>query len=245
MVFVKTPARSIARTVLRETRVAPLTFGWLGLLFVTTVLQRRLPSALLDRWLEADSTNLANLGHNPIRVMITSLLWIAGGQWLPYAVLFVLISARVESWLGSWRWLAVGMLGQVLASLISEGYVGLLIRAGSLPASMEHTMDFGVSYFLATLAGVLTYRIRGVWRWVHLAAMLGLIALASSGDFDFTTLGHLCSLGIGLACCPIARQIPQRSLSEAAPAEVMSEARPWASAAPRRPGRAADAPTRR
>lgn len=223
-----------ARAVLRELRSAPLTFGWLALLLVTTVVQHRIPSDLLERWFEADSTNLANLAHDPIRVMITSLLWIDGGQWLAYVVLFVLISARVERWLGSWRWLVVGLIGQVVATLISEGYVAVQIQTGSLPASMEHTMDFGVSYFLATLAGVLAYRIRPPWRWVHLAGMLGLIALISSGVWSFTTLGHLCSLGIGLACYPIARRVARRPLpevvpetaAEAAANPVMSEARP-------------------
>lgn len=204
MTVVTMGGRWAVRGALRELRTAPLTFGWLALLLGTTVLQHRLPPALLHRWFEADSTNLSNLAHDPIRVMITSLLWLDGAQWLPYVVLFVLISARVERWLGSWRWLTVGLLGHVVASLISEGYVGLQIQAGSVPASMEHTMDIGVSYFLATLAGVLAYRIRGGWRWVYLAAMLGLIAIAGSGDFDFTTLGHLCSLGAGLACYPIA-----------------------------------------
>lgn len=215
-------AMRVLRRVAGEFRGAPLTFGWLTLLLGTTVLQHRLAPATLQRLLEADSTSLQNLGHDPIRVMLGSLLWIDGAQWLPYVVFFVLISARVERWLGSWRWLAIGLLGHVLATLLSEGYLRLEIQAGIAPPSMERTMDIGVSYFLATLAGVLAYRLHGASRWVYLAGMLGLIGLISSGQFDFTTLGHLCSLGIGLVCYPMVAQVVRRPAP--APLAVREEA---------------------
>ena len=55
---------------------APVTFTWLVVLFLTTLAQHLLPRRHLLELLRKDSTNLHHLASDPIRVLITSLLWL-------------------------------------------------------------------------------------------------------------------------------------------------------------------------
>lgn len=100
---------------------APGTYIWLAVLFVTTVVLHRMSPGFEEEFLRDRSTNLHELSQNPVRVLITSALWIDGGRWLPYAVLFTVFHATAEHWLGTLRWLAVAVTAHVVATLVSEG----------------------------------------------------------------------------------------------------------------------------
>lgn len=190
-------------------RGAPLTVGWLGVLFVTTVLQRSMSSSELHHVLGDRSTNLANLSSEPLRVLFTSLFWIDGAFWLPYLLLFCIFHIPAERWLGSLRWLAVGLSAHVLATYISEGALWLAIRDGVAKDSMVNTLDVGVSYFLAGIMGVLAYHIARPWRWLYLAGVLGAYGIPLLADVTFTEIGHFASILIGLLACPIVRGCAQ------------------------------------
>ena len=82
---------------------APLTYSWLVVLLMTTIVQRSIPAHRLDALLQKQSTNLHHLGSDPIRVLIQSLLWIDGQYWWPYFVVFTLFLAPAERWLGHLR----------------------------------------------------------------------------------------------------------------------------------------------
>jgi hypothetical protein len=138
-------------------------------------------------------------------VLVSSLLWIAGVYCLPYVVLFSVFLAPAERWLGQLRWLAVGLIAHMGATYISEGLLYLAIERGRAPESMVHAQDCGVSYFLAGIIGVLTYRIARPWRWGYLAGTLIFFVVAVVLHFGFTSVGHLCALLIGLCCYPLTR----------------------------------------
>ncbi len=100
----------------RFIRSAPLTFGWLAVLLVTSLYQHALTRRELHAVLEHQSTNLHHLATDPIRVLLASLLWIDGVWWWPYLLMYCLILVPAERWLGSLRWLVVGLLAHVVAT---------------------------------------------------------------------------------------------------------------------------------
>ncbi|QBJ98459.1 hypothetical protein ERC79_00220 [Rhodococcus sp. ABRD24] len=191
-------------------RRAPGTFVWLAILFVTTMVMHRLSPDALNHVLGNRSTNLHQLQEDPIRVLITSALWLAGGGWLGYFVLFNLFHVPAERWLGTWRWLSVAAIAHVGATYLSEGVLYLAIRHGQAPESAVNTLDVGVSYALAGVTAVLTYRISSPWRFLYVIGVLLVYGLPLLGTLTFTAIGHFSAVLIGLACYPIARSRPGR-----------------------------------
>ncbi|MFJ9431221.1 rhomboid-like protein [Streptomyces sp. NPDC101490] len=193
--------------VLAYVRSAPGTYVWLGLLLVTTVLMHRMSPEFEEEFLRQRSTNLHELSADPVRVLVSSAFWIDGGSWLPYAVLYTVFHAQAERWLGTLRWLAVAAAAHVLATFISEGALLWGIRHGLAPQSSVNTLDVGVSYALAGVVAVLTYRIAAPWRYVYLAGVLVVYGAPLVTGRTFTDLGHFTSVLIGLACYPLTRHL--------------------------------------
>ncbi|WP_225844957.1 rhomboid-like protein [Streptomyces sp. HPF1205] len=192
------PAARRARQWVRST---PGTHIWLGILAVTTVVVAVSSPALRSYLLHSVSTNLVELRHHPIRVLIGSALWIeTPSGFVFYVALFELVHATAERWLGTWRWLLVVAVAHVGATLISQKAVRLGIRDQRLPHSLAHTVDIGVSYGLAGVIGVLTYRVPRPWRWGYLTAVLAYGGYQVANDGTFTDLGHLTAVLLGLGC---------------------------------------------
>lgn len=187
----------------RFVRSAPLTYLWLIILAYTTnfahdVNRHRLHHILLQR-----STNWRHLDTNPIKVLIESLFWIDGRYLLPYLVLFTIFLAPAERWLGSLRWVLVGLAAHVGATYLAEGWLYWQIVRGAAPQSMENVQDIGVSYFAVGLVAVLSYHIARPWRWGYLAVVLFTFIVGLVWHPGFTALGHGCALLIGLCCYPL------------------------------------------
>jgi hypothetical protein len=175
-------------------------------LLVTTLLQHALPLRRLHALLQKESTNLHHLTTDPIRVLLESLLWIDGRYWWPYLVVFTVFLAPAERWLGHLRWLAVGLICHICATYLSEGYLYWTIQEAEASPRLIDARDIGVSYFVVGIVGVLVYRIASPWRWVYLVAAILVFAGMFAVRTDFTQLGHLCALLLGLACYPLTRR---------------------------------------
>ncbi|MFJ9695937.1 rhomboid-like protein [Kitasatospora sp. NPDC101183] len=189
-------------------RSAPGSYAWLAVLLVTTQIIRHVDHATADRILERRSTNLHHLQVSPVRVLVTSALWIAGGGWPTYFVLYNLFHVPVERWLGSLRWISVAMIAHVGATYLSEGVLGWAIHRGLAPAKAVYTLDYGVSYALAGVVGVMAYLIVKPWRYLYVAGVLAVYVLGVHQHRDYTSIGHLSAALIGLACYPITRGRP-------------------------------------
>jgi hypothetical protein len=190
---------------------APVTFTWLTVLFSTTAVQHLLPRWHLLRLLRKDSTNLHQLASDPIRVLITSLLWIDGFVWWPYLVVFCLFLAPAERWLGSLRFVIAGLIAHVVATCLSEGFLYWQIQESAVSPRYLNARDIGVSYVVVGIVGLLTYRIARPWRLLYLALVLGSCGAAVFlVNPMFTQVGHLCAALVGLACYPLARGRPAR-----------------------------------
>jgi hypothetical protein len=186
-------------------RSAPGTYVWLAVLFVTTVALHQMSPEFEQHFLRQRSTNIHELSRNPLRVLVSSAMWIDSGHWLPYILLYTALHAPAERWLGTARWLAVCALAHVLATLISELALLKAVRDGIAPYSALNTLDIGVSYALAGVVGVLTYRIAPPWRYAYLLAVLAAFGLPLAEGPTFTELGHAASAVVGLACYPLTR----------------------------------------
>lgn len=186
-------------------RSAPGTYVWLTILFFTTVALHHMSPAFEQDFLRQRSTNIHELSRNPVRVLITSAMWIDSGRWLPYAVLYTVFHAQAERWLGTLRWLAVCVAAHVLATLISELALLRAIHAGHAPPSAVNTLDIGVSYALAGVMAVLTYRLPAPWRHLYLACVLAFYGVPLVTGRTFTDFGHFLSVLVGLACRPLVR----------------------------------------
>jgi hypothetical protein len=93
----------------------------------------------------------------------------------------------------------------VLATLISEGALLLAIRHGVARRSAVDTLDIGVSYALAGVIAVLTYRIAAPWRYAYLVVVFAVYGVPLATGRTFTDLGHFTAVLIGLACYPLVR----------------------------------------
>jgi hypothetical protein len=199
---------------------APLTYGWLLVLLVTTIIQRHL---LTKREYTAvileGSTNIRHLLKDPLEVLIYSLFWIDGKYWAPYLVLFTLFLAPAERWLGQLRWLTVGLTAHVGATYISEGLVSLAILYHQVSHKLVHSRDIGVSYFLVGVMAMLTYHIKPPWRWGYLAILFVIFGFPliwmDRTALDFTAIGHFASILIGLCFYPMARRHEGRPIDPA------------------------------
>ncbi|AVH58010.1 MULTISPECIES: rhomboid-like protein [Streptomyces] len=186
-------------------RSAPGTYVWLGILFVTAVALHHMSPDFERDFLRQHSTNLHEPSNNPVRVLIASAMWTDGGHWLPYAVLYTVFHAPAERWLGTARWLLVCVAAHVLATLIREGAVLWAVRHGMVAHAVINTVDIGVSYALAGVMAVLTYRIAAPWRCPYAVVLLAAYGVAPAIGRTFTDLGHFTSVLIGLACYPLVR----------------------------------------
>ncbi|MFJ9609636.1 rhomboid-like protein [Kitasatospora sp. NPDC101176] len=211
-------------------RRAPGTYVWLAILLVTTQVIRHVDPLTADRILERRSTNLHHLQTSPVRVLITSALWIAGGGWPSYFLLYNVFHVPAERWLGTLRWISVAAAAHVGATYLSEGVLGWAIHRGLAPPRAVYTLDYGVSYALAGVVAVLTYLVVRPWRYLYAAGVLGFYALGVVQSRDYTSVGHFSAVLIGLACYPITRGRPG-SFDPVATGRLLLRRLPW-----RRPG---------
>lgn len=194
---------ALGRAAWRYVRSAPGTYAWLIILLGTTIVINRFSPQYRHRFVLHRSTNLHELSHNPLRVLISSALWI-DGFWLPYLFLYTVVHAPVERWLGTRRWLAVVVFSHVGATYISQSVVYYNIRHGYAPRSAAFISDIGVSYALAGVEGILTYLIAAPWQYLYLAGVVIYYGAPLLHDHTFTDIGHLSALLLGLACYLLA-----------------------------------------
>jgi hypothetical protein len=199
--------RRVQPSFLLFLRRSPATFAYLGVLSVTTWVLLGSSDKVTELILLEHSTSLHELRINPLKVLIRSAFWAPGYEFLPWVLLFALVLAPVEYWLGTRRWLLIFATGHVMATLASATALWFGIRYGWAASGLERTIDVGVSYGFAAVAAVFTFRLPIRWRWPWAIALLAAATVALWVDQSFTDLGHVLALGIGFSFYPLTRDI--------------------------------------
>ncbi len=216
---VGTRLRRIWLAVWRFVTTAPLTYSWLLVLTITTLIQIETPGRQLQHWLLHRSTNIHALGTDPLDVLFSSLLWLDGKNLEPYLLLFTLFLAPAEHWLGQLRWLTVGLTSHILSTYISEGILYYAIEGHEASQRLVHARDIGVSYFLVGVMAVLTYHIARPWRWGYLGVLFVIFSFPlitmNHRELNFTAIGHFAAILIGLCFYPMARERRRAPLNPA------------------------------
>ncbi|WP_051451681.1 rhomboid-like protein [Actinospica robiniae] len=184
---------------------APATFIWLVVLTITTYIISRFHPAFRDHFLRQRSTNLHELGRNPIRVLVSSAMWIDGGGLWIYYLLYNLFHVPVERILGTGRWLVVVISAHVGATYLSEGVVYWEVSHGYMSSRAIFTLDVGVSYALAGSAAVLAFLMAKPWCYLYGGMLLAFYAYNLITGDTFTDLGHFTAVLIGFSCYPLTR----------------------------------------
>lgn len=185
-------------------RSSPGTHIWLLVIGITSLVIASASEGLGQFLIHRTSSNIHELNEHPLPSLLISGFWIERpSSFLLYVVMFELLHANAERWMGTMRWLLTVGGAHIAATLASQELVLLAIEGHRLPRSMTHVVDIGVSYGLAAAAGVLTYRLLPPWRYGYLAAVLIFFGIPLTTGASFTDFGHAIALTMGFAAWPL------------------------------------------
>jgi hypothetical protein len=188
---------------------APGVFVLLSIITLTTAVLLAVDGAEQRHILWHQSSNLRNLAHLRFRVIVTSAFWLDGtapiGQWLAWAVSFVVILAPAERWLGTKLWMLVFGAGHIGATVITEAGIWVAIQSGLASDRLARSIDVGVSYGFFAVAALFAARVPFPWRIPYLAALVGYVGFGMVAGPTFTDFGHAAAMLIGLALYPAVR----------------------------------------
>ncbi len=153
-----------------------------------------------ERVVDQMSTNLHNLAHGHLGTLIGSAFVNDDGDvylWLPGLVCLLALGELIWRSRGLLITFAVGHIG---ATLIVAGGLIAAVKTGWLPISVARASDVGISYGAMCVVGALTASIPWRWRPAWAGWWIG-IALVATVGADFTAIGHILALllGIGLS----------------------------------------------
>ena len=194
-----------AYRVLVRSRLAPLfrdadaAWVYAAIVLVVAIVVEAAPGATTEELVLDSSTNLDNLRHTPLLVLGASAFVVAplSGLWIlaPLVVTF----AAAQRWLGRAATVIAAALGHVGVTLFVAVLLAAGIDDGRLSPALARAKDVGVSYAVATVAGLLVGRVPRRLRPWYAAGLLVLTLVPLLLDADFTEVGHLAAVLLGFA----------------------------------------------
>ena len=147
---------------------------------------------------EGVSTNLDNMRASPLAVLAASAFVVSPLTQLLLVPAVIWVFGLVQRWLGRTALIAIWVFGHVGATL--------LVMAMEINALYRHIAHFsivvkpdvGVSYGLAAAVGLLSARLPRRRRIPYALACLGVMGAVFAIWPNFTALGHLTAIVIGL-----------------------------------------------
>ncbi|MBH0775109.1 rhomboid-like protein [Nocardia bovistercoris] len=183
---------------------APASTAYAFTLFITWWTLRGVGPAVERRLILSASTNLYNMRHNPVQVLVASAFWTEGDfPWLTIAEFLVLMAAA-ERWLGTTRWIALFATGHIGATLLTVTAIDHAIDRGLIPVRVAMAADVGTSYGFTAVLAAMAFRFRGLVRLLWACALLAVLLTALGFGPTFTDYGHLCAAVIGLLVGSVA-----------------------------------------
>ncbi|HEX7406010.1 MAG TPA: rhomboid-like protein [Candidatus Nanopelagicaceae bacterium] len=179
-------------------RSAPGTFTYLFVLVITTWVLQTSSSKIANELLLARSTNLHHLFGDPMRVLFGSAFWVSSGEELLFTILiFSLIVAQVERWLGTARTVVIFFLGHVGATVIVALWLWASLNFTYVKSPITNAQDVGASYGFAALAAILAFRISLPRRWLYITVVLAIAGIDLTLEPSFTNWGHAIAVALG------------------------------------------------
>jgi hypothetical protein len=184
----------------------PATSAYVFVLVATTAVLSSSSAHSDAQLLLSVSTNLHQLTHDPVRVLIASAFWTSGWWGLAlWTALFAAILAPVERRVGWRRMTMTFAAGHIGATLIVAAGLWIGIQLGDVDPADVFAPDIGVSYGFFAVASLAAYLLRPRYRISYLAIIIGYVVAAAALFHTFTDFGHLTAVAIGLACYPLVR----------------------------------------
>jgi hypothetical protein len=161
------------------------------------------PRSVHDELVLRSSTNLNNLRHHPIYVLVVSAFVLASPVELVEIPLLIWAYGAVQRWLGRGAAVITGAYGHVGATLFVAALLATGITRGVISPAVAHVEDVGVSYGLAAVAGLCTIRVPRRWRAAYVTVLAAVLAVALVLFHTFTDIGHATAWAIGLGLAVI------------------------------------------
>ncbi len=197
----------VVATVVARIRRSPGTFALLAIISATSLALELVAPHGGHRLLQHVSSNLAHIENLRFGVLVGSAFWLEDtAELFPWLLLFTVVAAPAEAWLGTGRWIVVFAAGHVGATLATLGGIWIAIETGAASAHLAHSVDVGVSYGFFAVAAILAYRVPRRWRPAYIVAVAAYPVAGTVLFQGFADFGHLLALAIGFALYPLARR---------------------------------------
>ncbi|WP_433710079.1 rhomboid-like protein [Nocardia sp. CA-084685] len=178
---------------------APASTAYAFTLFVTWWTLRGVGDSVERRLIFSASTNLYNMQHNPIQVLVASAFWTQGQfPWITIAEILV-IMGFAERWLGTSRWILLFASGHIGATLLTVTAIDHAIDHHVIPVRVQYAADVGTSYGFTAVLAAMAFHFRGVVRALWAGVIVVFLGSALMIGPTFTDYGHMCAALIGLA----------------------------------------------
>lgn len=216
-----TEPRSMADRIRKFSRGRDLALVYAAIVVGVVIALEFVSASTRDELVLHSSTNLDNLRHRPINVLVVSA-FVLGSPWeLAEVPLLIWAYGALQRWLGRGATMVTGVFGHVGATLFVAVLLATGITRSAISPSVSHVDDVGVSYGMVAVAGVCTIRVPRRWLVVYVGTLFTVIVSALVLSHTFTDVGHLTAWSIGLALAVVVAAARQ----EAGPKRV-SKAQP-------------------
>jgi Rhomboid-like protein len=185
-------------------RGADVGWAYAGVVVVVAVVVRVLPGITTEELVLDSSTNLDNLRHTPLLVLLASAFVVAPLRGLWILVPLVAAFGAAQRWLGRAATITLAALGHVGATLFVAALLSAGIDDGRLSPALARAEDVGVSYAVATVAGLLAARVPRRLRPWYAMGLLAVTAGPLVVEVDFTEVGHVTAVLLGFALASVA-----------------------------------------
>ena len=183
---------------------APATFAYLFELLITTWVLQNSSTRLGNQVLLEQSTNIHELTHQPVRVVVASAFFVPDiWEFFSWLILFVAFVAPLEHRIGSARTAGIFAFGHVGSTLLTAAGLWFAIKADLIEKSVVNARDVGASYGFVALGVVVAYGLPGRMRVLGFTALVGGIGADLALTKGYTALGHVVAFALGLAIAPV------------------------------------------
>ncbi|MFD6162990.1 rhomboid-like protein [Nocardia sp. NPDC060256] len=199
--------RRVLPAIRAHLSAAPASTAYAFTLFVTWWTLRGLGDSTEHRLILSASTNLINMRHNPVQVLVASAFWTDGG--FPWTTIgsFLIVMAAAERWLGTSRWILLFAAGHIGATLLTVTGISHAIDHGIIPFKVAHATDVGTSYGFTAVLAAMAFRFRGSTRLIWAVTLIVVLVAAAYSGPSFTDYGHLCAMVIGFLIAIVASTV--------------------------------------